>query len=208
MRPVPVVLALLCVALVARAWRRRRASRRAQALDEELAGLLGALSLELRCGSAPADALAAATDGSAEVVTGLLAPALVCAVSGGAVGEVLLRAGHPLLRALGAAWQVSARAGAPLAEPVALLAAAARSDAAAREEVATALAGPRATAGVLAGLPALGVLLGAGLGAAPLHVLLATRPGDACLVVGALLEAAGLLWVGRLSRSAERRARR
>ena len=56
---------------------------------------------------------------------------------------------------------------------------------------------------MLAGLPALGLLLGAALGADPLHVLLHTGPGLGCLLIGGLLEGAGLWWALRIVRGAE-----
>ena len=65
------------------------------------------------------------------------------------------------------------------------------------------LAGPRATAALLGALPAVGVLLGTGLGAAPLDVLLRTSWGLGCLVLGSLLTIAGVAWTERIARAAE-----
>ena len=56
------------------------------------------------------------------------------------------------------------------------------------------MAGPRATAMVLAALPAVGVLLGQAMGAAPLAVLTGGGTGGIMLVVGVGLACAGLLW--------------
>jgi tight adherence protein B len=72
-----------------------------------------------------------------------------------------------------------------------------------RQEVSTQLAGPRATAALLGALPAVGVLLGTGLGAAPLDVLLRTPWGLGCLVLGSLLTIAGVAWTERIARAAE-----
>lgn len=60
--------------------------------------------------------------------------------------------------------------------------------------VAAGMAGARATAGVLAGLPALGVGLGQLIGADPVRFLLSGGVGGWLLVVGSALACCGLLW--------------
>ena len=72
-----------------------------------------------------------------------------------------------------------------------------------RADLRAQLAGPRSTAVMLAGLPVLGLLLGSALGADPLHVLLHTGAGLGCLLVGGVLEGAGLWWALRIVRGAE-----
>ena len=67
-----------------------------------------------------------------------------------------------------------------------------------------ALAGPRATASVLAALPLAGIGLGALIGVNVPAVLLGTPLGWACTVGGGLLWAAGRGWSARLVRSAAR----
>jgi tight adherence protein B len=62
------------------------------------------------------------------------------------------------------------------------------------------MAGPRAGAAVLAGLPLFGVVLGELGGAGPLAVLSGTPPGQVLLVAGVVLICAGLRWSGRLTR--------
>jgi tight adherence protein B len=68
-----------------------------------------------------------------------------------------------------------------------------------------ALAGARASAAVLAGLPVLGIGLGQLMGAAPLALLVRGGLGSVLLVVGVALICAGLLWtealVGRVVRA-------
>ena len=56
------------------------------------------------------------------------------------------------------------------------------------------LAGPRATAAVLTGLPVAGIGLGQMIGAKPLIVLCSGGVGGVLLVVGVVLACAGLLW--------------
>jgi len=72
------------------------------------------------------------------------------------------------------------------------------------EERDVALAGPRATASVLAALPLAGVALGALIGVNVLAVLLGTPLGWACTACGGLLWSAGRAWSSRLVRSASR----
>jgi tight adherence protein B len=68
--------------------------------------------------------------------------------------------------------------------------------------VGAALAGPRATAAVLTGLPVLGILLGELVGAAPLQVLRSGVLGQVLVVIGVGLAAAGAAWTRAVLRSA------
>jgi tight adherence protein B len=79
---------------------------------------------------------------------------------------------------------------------------AARAGRARRRQLAALLAAPRATAALLAGLPAVGLALGAAMGAGPVTVLLHDPAGQGALLVGVLLELAGLAWTGRIVRGA------
>lgn len=102
------------------------------------------------------------------------------------------------LRRFAGAWALAERHGiglAGLAEAVAVdLRARTRFDGALRARV----AGPRATATVLAVLPVLGILLGQGIGARPWAVLSGGLLGQALLVVGVGLVAAGIEWTERI----------
>ncbi len=60
------------------------------------------------------------------------------------------------------------------------------------------VAGPRMSGYVMAGLPVMGLLLGAGMGADPVGVLLGTSIGRVLLVVGVVLTCVGLLWSARI----------
>ena len=108
------------------------------------------------------------------------------------------------LRRLATAWAVADRHGVPLAD----LLDAVRSDLDNRvrfnRRTSAQLAGPRATATVLAALPALGVMLGEAMGAAPLRVLCGSTFGQFLLVVGVGLICAGLVWSDRISARAVR----
>jgi tight adherence protein B len=61
------------------------------------------------------------------------------------------------------------------------------------------MAGARATAAVLAGLPVLGIGLGQMIGADPVRFLLAGEAGGWLLLVGVTLSCAGLLWSDRIT---------
>lgn len=61
-----------------------------------------------------------------------------------------------------------------------------------------ALAGARATAVILAGLPVLGVLLGQLVGANPMRFLLTTGPGGWLLLIGTALLCVGIVWSDRI----------
>lgn len=79
-------------------------------------------------------------------------------------------------------------------------------DAEAAAQRRTALAGPLATARLLAWLPAVGLLLGVALGADPLAVLLDAGAGSALLLAGTLLLLAGRRWTRRYVAEARRAA--
>ena len=64
------------------------------------------------------------------------------------------------------------------------------------------MAGARATAMVLAGLPVLGIGLGQLIGADPLSFLMSGGAGGWLLVVGVLLACCGLLWSDRITTGA------
>jgi tight adherence protein B len=195
-----VPLALLGAERVARV-RRARAAREQerQQAGEACAVLAG----ELRSGRSAAQALTAAAD----VATGAVRLALLAASSsaglGGDVPAALLgkasaSAAPELLAGLGACWQVCAGTGSGLAMAVDRLEEGLRAEQGQRLAVAAELAGPRATAGLLACLPLAGIGLAAALGARPVHVLLHTTIGLACAVLGVGLDGLGVWWTGRL----------
>jgi len=106
-----------------------------------------------------------------------------------------------------AACRLAARTGAPLAEVIDVVVAGVAEAADADELRRTALAGPRATARLLAWLPAGGIALGTMLGADPLAVLLGGGVGGLCLVGGGALFLLGHRWVRALVADAERAGR-
>ena len=97
-----------------------------------------------------------------------------------ALHELATLAGGATAADLATAWMVCETTGGQLAAPVARLAGAWRDDEQVRREVTAALAGPRATAVLLAGLPLAGLAMGAALGADPVALL---RQPSVALVV-------------------------
>ena len=181
-------------------WRRRRrlAARRAATVE-----LCTALAAELRSGVMPGEAL----QRPATAVPGVCDQAARLARLGGDVSAALvadsLRPGAGGMANLAALWSVSQHTGARLAEGCEQIADWLRDDESLRREVAAQLAGARASARLLAVLPVLGIVLGSGMGARPLHVLVGTPYGIGCLVVGTALAALGLWWTERLARAVE-----
>lgn len=204
----PLLVAAVAVPLVRR-WllareRAKAAERRASAVVE----LCSAVSGELRAGHQPDRALLAAGAVAARELGDAGAAVLAAARFGGDVPGALREAsrspGAEGLRGVAACWQVAVEGGAGLAEGLDKVCGALRAERDQREELRALLAGPRSTAVVLALLPAFGLLLGSAMGARPAQVLLHSPAGLVCLVVGGLLEWAGLAWVARLVRTAEK----
>jgi tight adherence protein B len=199
------VLAALVIAGVGyRRWQCRVRYRRQVGEVAALLDAVGVLAAELRAGAHPASAARAASAGD-RAVHRVLASVAAAARLGAEVPALLKR--HAVLEPsivdelnrVAAAWSLAERHGAALAE----LMDAVRADLEARlrlsGQVKALLAGPRASAAVLAGLPLLGIALGQGIGAHPWRILTATAAGQCLLVLGTALVAAGVLWSGRIT---------
>lgn len=202
----PVIVGVAAVPLVRRWLRRRESRKERERRADGVVDLCGAVVGELRAGHQPGQALLVAVQ-----VTGVLGGAgpgvSAAARFGGDVPRALGQAaGEPGLEGLAgvaACWRVAADGGAGLAAGMGRLEDALRAERRQREELRAQLAGPWSTVVVLALLPVLGVGLGAALGADPLAVLLHSPVGLGCLVVGTVLEAAGLGWATRIVRKGE-----
>jgi len=196
-------LAALAVASSQR-WRSRRAVVQAREAERGAAvEACAALAAELRAGRAPYQALEVAAGLALGPSRDTLAAASATAVLGGDVAGVLLRSGDAgavagVLRSLAACWTVCAGSGSGLAAAVERLEQGLRAERDQRRALQAELAGPRATAAMLAILPVGGLVLAAGLGADPVRVLLHTPVGWVCLTAGLGLDAVGLAWTSRL----------
>ncbi|MGP3999635.1 type II secretion system F family protein [Streptomyces sp. 8N706] len=198
------LLGALVALPVMRRWLRRREQRRAcDRTAAQVIEVCAAVAGELRAGAQPNDALRTAVAGAFGDAEAAVTAA---ARFGGDVPEALRRMarrpGAEGLLGAAACWQVAADRGAGLALGLERVADALRAERAQCEELDAQLAGTRSTAVMLALLPVLGLLMGSALGAEPLRVLLHTPAGWACLVVGGLLECAGLVWTASVVRAA------
>ena len=194
--PLVAALAAAGAATGVRAAARRRATAQMEAGLRGLADGLGALAADLRSGRSLAAASGAAEQACGDPRTGrsliraVQTPEAPPAEAPGEVADALAR--------IAAAARLSTRTGCSLAAVATAVEDDLRARARHRAEMRAATAGPRASAVVLAGLPVLGLLMGSGVGADPWRILTATGAGQALLVGGVALEAAGLAWSRRL----------
>ena len=176
--------------------RRRSARERARTVQA-----LGSFSAELESGQAPTAALLGSGGEPCVWPTAAAAVRLGEDIASALTYDAKAR---PALIPLAACWSVSVSTGTGLASAVARLATSARAAEAVRVDLEGELAGPRATARMLALLPVIGVGFGVLLGSDPLTWLLTTPAGLICLVAGAGLTALGTAWTGRIAASVER----
>ena len=169
---------------------RVRAQRRAASLH-----ILGGFGAELAAGHPPQTAMARALYPN----NGWPRTAAACSW-GGDIPQALEHDGseHPAALRLAACWRVTERTGAPLVDVVQRLAAAERDMDEARVHMHSALAGPRATARMLALLPVIGVGLGFVMGVNPLGWFLSTVWGMTVLALGIALVGVGIWWTNRI----------
>lgn len=188
-------------------YRRRRRLRRAVEEGRTLETALDVLVGELRVGSHPVRAFHVAAAETAEtagtVAVSLRAVAARARLGADVTSGLRAAARSSALPAqwdrLAVCWQLASDQGLAIAT----LMRAAQRDIAERQRfsarVSSSMAGARATATILAGLPVLGVLLGQLIGARPLRFLLSGHTGGWLLVVGSMLTCAGLLWSDRIT---------
>jgi tight adherence protein B len=190
-----------------RAARSARPDRSARPTPQDMPELAERLAALLRAGLPPSrawTAVASADDRAAAAARGVL-PGLQLGLAGGRALWLGAAPRHrPGVVPLAVALDLCERTGAPTADVLDGLAAALRAQEAAVLEAEVALAAPRATAKVLGLLPAAGLGLSAALGVDTLHVLVATAPGRACLLLGAACWWAGRSWTARLVAAARR----
>ena len=197
---VPGVLSL-CAALLLRSRLLRNHLRTAEA-DQRSAvvDFCAALRAELQAGRQPSAAIADAVWCRPELRD--LAEACTAPTTQGDPPDLLIRAartpGREGLAALAACWRATERHGVALTEAVGGIEDGLRAEQQRRLSLAAELAGVRATATLLGVLPILGLALGSALGANPLRTMLTQPVGEACLLMGFLLEVAGLRWTDRL----------
>lgn len=203
--PAAVLLAssVLGVTLIARRRRRVRGRDRNHA-GQTLSAALETLAGELRVGAHPVRAFTAAAAESTGAIGAALRAVAARAGLGADVGAGLRALAKSTSvpaqwERLAVCWQLAADHGLAMA---ALIRTAQR-DIVERQRftarVEAGLAGARATAAILAGLPLLGVLLGEMIGAHPVGFLLGGGAGGWLLVAGTVLVCAGLVWADRIT---------
>ncbi len=203
--PLTTVLCLgVVVMTTSLRYRRRRRVRRATREGHTLETALDVLVGELRAGSHPVRAFGVAAEETTGAVADSLRSVAARARLGADVAAGLAAAAR--FSALPAHWDGLAlcwRLASDHGLGIATLMRAAQRDIAARQrfsaQVSSSMAGARATASILAGLPVLGVLLGQLIGARPLGFLLGGYAGGWLLLVGSTLACGGLLWADRIA---------
>lgn len=205
----PATLVAVGVVAVTLSLRHRRRRRRGRGADESkaLETAIDVLVGELRVGAHPAAAFAVAAGETA----GPVADACRAVAARARLGADVAAGLHGVAEAsllrdswdrLAVCWQLATDHGLAMSA----LMRAAQCDIAERQrfssQVNSAMAGARATATILAGLPLLAVLMGQMIGADPVAFLLGGRLGGWLLAVGLTLVCAGLLWSDRITDSA------
>jgi len=180
-------------------YRRRRRGRRGLDEGRQLETAIDVLVGELRVGAHPAQAFAVAADETAgpvaESCRAVAARARLGADVTAGLRSVAETSALPAQwDRLAVCWELAAQHGLAMST----LMRAAQRDIVERQRfsghVTSAMAGARATAAILAGLPILSVLFGQLIGADPVTFLLAGHVGGWLLVVGITLVCSGLLW--------------
>lgn len=203
--PISVCLAAVVAGATLLLRRRRRAARRR--IEEESRALQTALEVlvgELRAGAHPVGAFQTAAGeapgGVGESFRGVAARAVLGAdVSAGLRNAAATSARPAYWERIAVCWELAHTHGLTIAT----LMRAAERDIIERSRfdarVTAGMAGARATAAVLAGLPLGGVALGELIGAQPIRFLVGNSAGGWLLLVGITLACCGLLWSDRIT---------
>ncbi|HEX2903408.1 MAG TPA: type II secretion system F family protein [Jatrophihabitans sp.] len=195
--PVPALLAAAAGWVGLIAWRQLGAERIATAERARLVEVVSALAAEQATGASVTAALASVAADAGPWQASFDRAARLASLGRDPAAAL---AEHPPLRPLAIALGMAGQTGAGLSQVLPRLRSDAQSRQRSRRALAAAVAGPRASAFMLAGLPVLGLMMGAALGAHPIQLLTATVPGLVALSVGTGFELAGVLWVLRLTR--------
>jgi tight adherence protein B len=172
---------------------------------DALTEALRSMVAELRAGAHPATAAeSAAVDARPSAAQAMRSIAAAARLDGDIERALAAsRAATPttatVLTQLSRAWTLASRHGLPLAEVLDAV----RGDLETRvrfaRQVVARMAGPRASAAILALLPTVGLALGEAMGAHPLHILTTTPTGQLLLLTGTTLACAGLTWSARIT---------
>lgn len=199
---------VLVGATVQRALRRRSAARARTAAVAGLAEALAELVAQLRAGAHPAIAAESiardATPDAARAFTAIASAARLGGDVEAALTHAADRSSAAVRTPLGhltLAWVLAQSHGLPLADVLEAVRRDLDADLRFTAQLHARMAGPRASAAVLAGLPLLALLLGEAIGAGPLRVLFSPDGGRILLLAGVTLMCAGTTWAAQLTRS-------
>lgn len=186
---------------------RRLLSRRGAPAAADLVPLLDAFAAALRAGLTPSAALAlAGRDVAVPLRDLVVAPVLDAHAAGRPAAPAWQRAARgarlPALHVVARSVGLSESLGAPLAEAMAAAAAQVRAGLERERRLRSATAGAGATAGVLTGLPVLGILAATAIGLGPGR-LYGSVPGMVSLGLGIALLLSGRVVVRRMIRRVE-----
>ncbi|MFC4959511.1 type II secretion system F family protein [Streptomyces mauvecolor] len=204
----PLIAGAVAVPLVGRRLRARERERARVRRADEVIAWCAAVAGELRAGRQPGQALAVAARDTAALGTATASVVAAAKFGGdvpGALREAAREPGAEGLAGVAACWQAAVDGGAGLASGLERLESALRAEREQQDALSSELAGPRTTVLLLALLPVLGLVLGTAMGASPLRVLLHSPAGFGCLLMAAVLEAAGVWWAARIVRAGEGR---
>lgn len=194
--------AAVAIAVGAAVWMvmQARTTRRRSAAHRETSRAASALALLLRTGMIPGAALEEAARGC-ECLQPAAAASRLGADVHTALVEVSRRPGFEGFATLAAAWQVSARTGAPVAPILTRVAETLRQEQQVRAMIDAELAAARVSSRIMALLPFVALLLGTMMGAEPVTFMGSHWMGEALLFVGVALCVAGMAWTERLARA-------
>ncbi|MEU3272717.1 type II secretion system F family protein [Saccharomonospora sp. NPDC006951] len=186
-----------------RQWKAGRDIDRAIQAAAEVATCVRAVVGDLNAGAPPAAAVERAAEDTKPGLAAILRTIAATSRLGGDPAAVVSSAGsgagaEAIVR-LTRSWELARQHGLPLAGVLEAV----RRDVEASVRVArqsrARMAGPRASAAILAALPVLGIALGEVMGATPLTILFTTAAGQFLLVVGSALVLGGVCWSGVLT---------
>jgi tight adherence protein B len=199
--PVPAVLLTGAILVLRRCRLVQLADRRADVDRASLSAALRAVIDEHAAGAAVTACFAAAADSA-----GRFAPTFAAAgrAAGAGVDVALPFYRQATQRAdlvgVGVACSTATRIGSALGPVLEGVRTDLDSEASASRAVSTLLAGPRTSALLLAALPAVGLGMGAAMGAHPVRILLHTGLGLVVLCIGVIFDIAGVVWTLVLTR--------
>lgn len=177
---------------------RSRRNRAAEARSDRVLAACEALAGDLAAGEPPSRALARMAHEWPELARAARAAELGADVPS-ALRALATAPGAGQLTVVAAAWQVAHESGGRLAPAVSRAARGVAEQRTVRRLLRAELASAHATARLLAALPLVMVLMGRGIGADPVHFLVATPVGLGCLAAGLLLSYLGVLWLDRIA---------